>query len=185
MASRLSRLGALISRRSLLWRCLAILGVEWPFSLALQSPQPGFRKLKYPVVIPQERVAEVWTPVDFEAVCSVPASAETPGGDVVLKGILLRVPHPESETDQVRAFCLDCPHEFCYLYFTKNSQSFELADGRKPDHPVLVCPCHFSIFDPVRDGIRLTGPATRGLYRFRLESRQGRIEIDGVEEGAV
>jgi len=51
-----------------------------------------------------------------------------------------------------------------------------------PDHPLLVCPCHFSVFDPLQDGDVLNGPAHRGLYRFRLATSGTKIQITQVEE---
>ena len=57
-----------------------------------------------------------------------------------------------------------------------------LESGTVPDHPLLVCPCHFSVFDPLQDGDVLNGPAHRGLYRFRLATSGTKIQITQVEE---
>ena len=53
------------------------------------------------------------------------------------------------------------------------------------NHPVLTCPCHFSAYDPLRDGRRLAGPARRGAYRFRLRIDSEIVVITAVEEDAA
>ena len=40
-------------------------------------------------------------------------------------------------------------------------------------------------FDPLADGARVSGPANRGLYRFRLKVRRSGVEIIEVEEEAL
>ena len=67
----------------------------------------------------------------------------------------------------------------------EETEAVRVPEGAKPDHPLLVCPCHFSVFDPASDGALLTGPAGRGLYRFRFEVSNETIEIQGIEEAAL
>jgi hypothetical protein len=48
-----------------------------------------------------------------------------------------------------------------------------------------VCPCHFSVFNPVSDGALISGPAYRGLYRFKVQVEQDIVKITQVEEGVL
>ena len=57
-----------------------------------------------------------------------------------------------------------------------------LDAGVAPGYPLFVCPCHFSVFDPLSEGATLGGPAFRGLYRFKLQVWQETVEITQVEE---
>ena len=148
-------------RRTLLGRCLAL--------LALPPEKTSYRRLVTPVVVPLSEVAKPWRPVAFTAVAPQRR----------LQGILLRMPKV------LKAFCLMCPHEICQVSFTEDTQSVRVEDGPRPDHPLLVCPCHFSVFDPLAEGARIAGPAHRGLYRFGLRIRRQTVEIREVEEGAL
>jgi Rieske Fe-S protein len=49
-------------------------------------------------------------------------------------------------------------------------------DGRN-----LRCPCHFSLFDPQRDGAWISGPALRRTYRFRYEVRGNDLVVTNIE----
>ena len=56
--------------------------------------------------------------------------------------------------------------------------------GRPLSEPVYLCPCHNSSFTVAGD--RLSGPAPRGLYRFRVTGvSASAVEIAEVEEDVV
>lgn len=115
--------------------------------------------------MPLQAVSKMWRPAPFSA-----RASKLNGAAATLQGILLRTPAG------LRAFCLHCPHELCFLNLTEDERS---------GHPLLVCPCHFSTFDPVANGARLSGPAERGAYLFRLEVSGNRVHIREVEEQAL
>jgi Rieske Fe-S protein len=84
------------------------------------------------------------------------------------------------------AFSVLCPHEICEV--ERVADAGVLAQHRSvdlPARPLLVCPCHFSVFDPEARGEALTGPAPRPLYRFGFEIRGDRARIDRVEAALV
>lgn len=134
----------------------------WP----ARMPAATYRVLEEPVVLPLKMVSRAWHPVPFTARAKKGGPAGAPARDVLLKGILLREPAG------LRAYCLICPHELCYLNFV-------------PGGKTLVCPCHDSVFNLLEDGARISGPAPRGAYRFRLRVRGNRVEIREVEEEAL
>ena len=165
-----------LPRRAMLWRCVALLGVARPMWAATTSRVTTFRELARPVAIPLRQVAEPWQPLAFDA-WAVDAS----GSDVRLKGMLVRTARAPDPADGLTSVCLTCPHEICYVNLVEEPGAAEL-DAAAPDHPVFVCPCHFSSFDPRAEGARLGGPTTRGLFRFRFEVRGEVVRIVQIEE---
>lgn len=171
-------------RRGMLQRCLSLLGLAGVFPRIALGAGPIFRRPRTPVSLPLDAVKAPWSSLRFDA--RFPAPHATPGKppDVLLKGILLRVPAPKGGT-RLKAFCLHCPHELCYVNLARPADLAFVAPDVEADHPLAVCPCHFSVFDPVADGARLAGPSPRGLYRFRLERGERSVEVVGVEEAAL
>ncbi len=163
-------------------------------------PSRSYRDLSSPVILPSETIAEPWRSQRFEA--RVPRR-DPAAGDALLEGILLRTgawgaaggPRHEGGSGsadglrpgdralpQLQAFCLLCPHEICHVEYRTDTSRVELEAGATPDHPLFVCPCHFSVFDPLSDGARISGPAYRGLYRFKVQVEQDTVRITQVEE---
>ncbi|MFQ5791100.1 MAG: ubiquinol-cytochrome c reductase iron-sulfur subunit [Acidobacteriota bacterium] len=171
-----------LNRRTMLWTILGVLGLRRRRSSVPSFAEVRYRRLKNTVAISLEKVAEVWRPAPFDARCCSPASAGGRGAEVVLKGILVRLPGPAGGAETLKAFCLTCPHEICQVDFIEDTELVRVEPVMKPDHPLLVCPCHFSVFDPLGDGARIAGPADRGLYRFRFEVEGDRVEIAEVEQ---
>ena len=178
-----------IPRRGWLARCLGVLAWFASVTPGLAASKDGFRKLKQPVAVPKGSLEREWTPVPFTARATKLRPGPDGISDMLLRGILVRVsgPEPDGVPDDkgIRALCLHCPHELCYVNLVKETEAVRVPEGAKPENPLLVCPCHFSVFDPVADGALLTGPAGRGLYRFQFEVSENTIEIQGVEEAAL
>lgn len=173
-----------MNRRRMIAACLGALGlVRRPPALwgALVS---RYRKLSRPVTVAWREVASVWQPVWFDARVRAPKPSASGSSELLLKGVLLRIPDPRGAT-RLKAFCLTCPHELCQVGYVREPGQVRLDPAERPEHPLLVCPCHFSIFDPAEDGARLAGPTPRGLYRFRLKAGSRKITITEVEEDAL
>ena len=166
-----------IPRRAMLWRCLSLLGL-WRRSASGStiSQVTGYDDLKRPVTISLKDVAESWQPVSFDAYAT-----DATGGGLLLKGMLLRTAQASDEARGLKAFCLLCPHEICHVNLVEDTKAVRVDTDVRPNHPLLVCPCHFSVFDPVADGAQLAGPADRGLFRFRLQVEEDAVRIDQVE----
>ena len=155
-----SKTQAALGRRSWLLRCLAALGLHVASTAQDQRSVSAFVKLKEPVLLPLDKVAEPWRPVGFTARCSVPARPQRPSAEVRLKGALLRLPRPSGDGTVLRSYCLTCPHEICQVDLTEETEAVRVENGRIPQHPVFVCPCHFSAFDPLSDRAhRRPGPS--------------------------
>ncbi len=149
----------------------------------------AYRDLEAPILLPLAAIAAPWRPVPFEA--RVPG-CDPDAGAVLLDGILLRTPAERAagggdqgasgNSAAVQAFCRLCPHEICHVQLQSDTSRLELEAGVAPEHPLFVCPCHFSAFDPLSEGGILGGPAYRGLYLFKLQVRRDTVEITQVEE---
>ena len=120
------------------------------------SPAPRFLPLQTPVVTPVSQLETVWAGVPFRA-----RLTKSNGEDSLIPGIVVRTQR------RIEAFCAYCPHELCVIRLTDEHQ--------------LRCPCHFSLFDPMRDGAWISGPAMRRTYRFDYRVKGPDLVITGVE----
>lgn len=167
----------LIQRRTVLWSCLSLLAAACSSRWQASNRSGGkYLDLKQAVTFPLASITERWHALTFEAWVSPSDDTEA---DKLLKGILLRT---EERKSSLKAFCVICPHEVCEVQYLKETEMIPLEAVVLPDHPVLSCPCHFSVFDPLQDGAVINGPALRGLYRFRLTTRGSTVRITQVEE---
>jgi len=65
-------------------------------------------------------------------------------------------------------------------------QIFEKARIPRASKPALVCPCHYSTFDPATGGSVIFGPAGRKLPMLPLEiDAQGFLRAKGNFDGPV
>ncbi|MET7399069.1 Rieske (2Fe-2S) protein [Dactylosporangium sp. NPDC005572] len=78
------------------------------------------------------------------------------GGGTVVGGVLVVQP----EAGVYKAFDAACPHNGVKV--------------TAPEQGVATCPAHKSTF-AIKDGARLSGPATRGLTEIPVQVRDGRI----------
>jgi ubiquinol-cytochrome c reductase iron-sulfur subunit len=76
--------------------------------------------------------------------------------------------------DGILAYSKICTHAGCAVSLYR-TPTFEPTSSR----PALVCPCHYSTFDPARGGTVLFGPAGRNLPQLPLE-----IDGDGMLRAA-
>jgi Rieske Fe-S protein len=96
------------------------------------------------------------------------------------------------ETDIV-LFSRICPHLGCIFNFIPDWHNVTSGYGgfvpRKGEqHPLMACPCHFSIYDPEYPndpGNVISGPAPRGARYFRFEIREEDIVVTAAEVGAI
>lgn len=180
MSDRFLKPAQCLDRRAMLRRCLGLAAAGRIFAA---DTSPRFRKLKRPVTLSLEALAQPWRPVPFTARCAKSGS----GSEVLLKGIALRISAPDANNpaEALRAFCLSCPHEQCEVNTVDDTRAEHWPAAARRVHLMLVCPCHFSLFDPLAEGEVLAGPAARGLYRFGFTIQGKRIIIRQIEEAAL
>lgn len=123
---------------------------------AAAAPSPRFLPLQTPVVTPISQLETVWAGVPFRA-----RFTKSNGEDSVVPGIAVRTPR------RIEAFCAYCPHELCVIRLTDDHQ--------------LRCPCHFSLFDPLKHGAWIAGPALRRTYRFDYRVKGADLLVTGIE----
>jgi Rieske Fe-S protein len=112
-------------------------------------------------------------------------SAAKPNEPIRIGGFIVRTAAGD-QPDRFSAVCVRCPHEHCDVDFLRDPSALppEVVQeiGRVVNEPVYLCPCHNSTF-ATTDGGRLSGPAPRGLYRFRVTRvTEAAVEIGEVEE---
>jgi ubiquinol-cytochrome c reductase iron-sulfur subunit len=83
--------------------------------------------------------------------------------------------------DGILAYSKICTHAACAISLYR-SPNFEPSQPR----PALVCPCHYSTFDPATGGTVLFGPAGRPLPQLPLTvDRRGELRAGGNFSGPV
>jgi arsenite oxidase small subunit len=75
------------------------------------------------------------------------------------------------------ASSLICTHNKCEIIYVQDPRNARNSFDVDVVTPVLACPCHFSVFDPVRHGQVLKGPASIALVQLKLEVRDGKVFI--------
>ena len=85
--------------------------------------------------------------------------------------VLLRLPQLAQSgigpDGTIVAFSLLCTHKGCPV-------------GFRSDRGILICPCHWSTFDPGKKGSVVIGQASEPLPQIRLRVTGGRVQAFGV-----
>jgi Rieske Fe-S protein len=145
-----------------------------------------YRPLARPVLVPLVELPAPWRARSFVADAVTLAGAAKPNEPIRITGMVVRTAVGDDRPDRFRAVCVRCPHEHCDVDFVSDTRQLptEVVQeiGRAVTDPVYLCPCHNSTFTAA-DGERLSGPAPRGLYRFRVSGVSATaVEIAEVEE---
>ena len=86
--------------------------------------------------------------------------------------VLLRLDQPAEggigSNKDIVAFSLLCTHKGCPLNYIK-------------DRNALVCPCHWSSFDPGKSGRLVIGQASQSLPQMELDIKDGIVRAVGVD----
>ena len=78
------------------------------------------------------------------------------------------VPGGVGPDSSIVAYSTLCTHKGCPV-------------GYKPEHRLLICPCHWSTFDPAREGGLVIGQASQPLARIELRVESGMAVAVGVD----
>lgn len=148
------------------------------FAKEAPDPDPSFEPAAPVDIAPLTAFASAWDAVDF-TVAQVPCvavrlPAAVPGGLDLPGGVHLA------------AFSRVCTHLACIVELNRDTEAVAFAFNHRSDRPSLTCACHFSVFDPLRAGRAVSGPAVRPLPRARLRllpdaDAGDRIVADGIE----
>lgn len=158
------------------WQAYAI-----HFAKDAPDPNPAFDPVADAPVASLSAFGAVWDGVDFMAsgvpCVAVRLPAPVAGGLDVGVGVHLI------------GFSRVCTHLSCIVELNRDVESVAFAFNYRSDTPSLTCACHFSVFDPLRAGRAVSGPAVRPLprARLRLEGDLGgdaRVVCDGLERTA-
>ncbi len=166
-----------------LWRApvLAALGggayglyraVDVHFLKRRPDPTPEFDDAPPTTVAPLDAFAAPWDAVDFML-------AATPA-------VAMRVPAPvpgglTAGEAHLVAFSRVCTHQMCLATLNTDVNAINFGFNYDTRTPAITCPCHLSVFDPLRAGQAVSGPAVLPLPRARLELRDGEVVATGWE----
>lgn len=118
--------------------------------------------------------APAFPAVDIAPLASIPPGAEIPFDypDGNSPAVLLRLKQAADAgvgpDRDIVAFSLLCTHKGCPLNYIAERQ-------------MLVCPCHWSSFDPAKGGRLIIGQASQSLPQMTLDVRDGMVRATGIE----
>ncbi len=147
-----------------LWRSLAVLVA------AIMAPSAARARIPVTVVAPMQP----WQSTEFEF--------EKDGR--LLPGIAVRLPAANGGAGALYAACRICPHEGCTFALEREYDLVGSIVGQTLANPVFLCRCHLSVYDPLRDGAVVSGPARRPPWRFEIREESGSLEVLALEAGA-
>ncbi len=149
------------SRRAFL-KALSFVGlvVAYPFrNLRGQTTGAGS------VALPLDKLRFAWDSVAFIF------------GPGKVPGLAVRLPNKK-----LTVVSRICPHQKCFTDFITDPAQVLRETTYEPDGPVLVCPCHASVFDLSDGGKVLFGPAPGPPDHFKFATEGNTLVIIGLEE---
>ena len=166
-----------------LWRLPVIAALGGAGYAAWRVYEVQFSKVK-PVENPQfdaranqeiselTSVQELWTTMEF-TLEGIPS-------------ILIHVPEAipgglSIEGQHFIAFSRICTHQACIVQPNQNYEAIAVSYNYRTTSPVLACNCHFSIFDILKAGEAVSGPAVLPLPRIQLDYDAGKLYAVGIE----
>lgn len=133
-----------------------------------------------PAIKPDTAKAAATKPTaSYPSVDIAPLGSIAPGSEIAFDypdenspAVLLRLDQPAEggigPNKDIVAFSMLCTHKGCPLNF--------LADQKS-----LVCPCHWSSFDPAKGGRLVIGQASQSLPQMQLDVRDGMVRAVGID----
>lgn len=125
-----------------------------------RAAEPPVQTPRYPViaVAPLERITRG----------AIVAFAYPDSGAPAL---LLRLNEPAlggvGPNREIVAYSTLCTHKGCPVSY-------------KPEHKLIICPCHWSTFDPAKSGELVIGQASQNLPQIELRIERGVVQAVGV-----
>jgi len=129
--------------------------------------------------------ANVWDAVAFELPASDPTVDAVPGMVVRLPGPIPGDLAVESGVATVSTYLAGfsrvCTHQHCTVFLNTDPEAINIGFNYNTDSPAFTCPCHLSVFDPMKAGKAVSGPAVLPLPRLRLELEGDAVFATGIE----
>ncbi len=147
------------------------------------AAEPTFDEVTPTRVAAPGEFAEVWD--------GVPFTLPTPAGGTI-PALVVRLPGPipgdlalstavAGPSAYLAGFSRVCTHQHCTVVLNRDIDAINFGFNYLTDAPALTCPCHLSVFDPMRGGKAVSGPAVLPLPRVRLELLDGVVFATGLE----
>lgn len=100
--------------------------------------------------------------------------------------LLMELPQPTPTSLSIggrhfAAYSRLCTHLGCQVNPIEDTELLALSYNYRAQHPMLGCPCHFSVFDPQQQGASVFGKALHPLARVQLTEQGGQIYAQGLE----
>jgi len=145
------------------------------------AAEPTFDDRPETPVAPLTAFAADWDSAAFE----LPGEPPVPALAVRLPGPVAGALEVDSGVGpaaaHLLAFSRICTHQHCIVSLNTDVTAINFGFNYSAANPSLTCPCHLSVFDPLRGGAAVSGPAVDPLPRIRLELRPGRVVATGLE----
>lgn len=99
-------------------------------------------------------------------------------------GIAIRLPDTAGTAGALFTACKICTHQACVFGYEADYHLVGDIVGQNLANPVLFCRCHLSVYDPMRQGRVLFGPAPRPPWLFDAREESGALIVSSLETGA-
>ena len=138
------------------------------------------------VQLPLTQLEQPWSFVEFEFTKRIKSHRGLVPS--TFPGYVMRIPDAIGAQlglkNNLYAISRICPHEGCpmKLYKDRSEAPFPL-EVEEFSNPMLLCPCHRSLFDPAQGGKVISGPAPRPPWTFDFVVQKGRVIIKDLEPG--
>lgn len=150
------------------------------FSKDAPNPRPTFDAVTSTPIAPLDAFDEAWAHVNFMLQGRPCVAVRVP--QAIPGGISTRTPSGEVH---LVAFVRICTHLSCIVELNRDVEAVAFAFNHRSSQPSLTCACHYSVFDPLRAGRAVSGPAVRPLPRARLrvdeQATPPLLTADGIE----
>lgn len=115
----------------------------------------------------------------YPVVDVAPLTSIAPGAQIAFTypdpespAVLLALPGPAASgigpDNRLVAFSILCTHKGCPVNYL-------------PERQMLVCPCHWSSFDPAKGGQMIIGQGSQPLPQIRLHVENGMVQAVGID----
>ena len=164
------------------WRVPVLMAITSLIWFVQKAYKTHFRKIKpkkivefvqqEPVIIAPLSSFNVWDTAQFK-LGEIPA-------------MVLCVPQPINggisvESKHFIAFSRICTHLGCPINFNSDLEAIALTSNHRVSNPVLICNCHLSLFDILKAGKVISGPAIEPLPRIQLKVENNQLVAIGIE----